>query len=234
MFNLQEGTTLAFTAKSSAVLPTPVSLDEFSTVLAAASNTVLIKEALALPGSAAADTITSFSLMADTIHSNAATHHLPVELLSTSLDSNFRHSTYRINDANGIDTISIELLYPLMDTTSVGTLVKTDADSQRMAISPARPCVQLATQSDLDSLMRDIQFLHDTSDKINLAVRRLQEKCFDIAQIRILTYVFSEEADKCALLLAAYPYTPDPVAFKTLKSVLNDEKNIKAFTERVL
>ena len=220
LFNLMDTTRIAATAKSVPGLSSTVVLDEFSTVLAAASNTTLIKEASHLPGFSTIETNNLHQKLVDTLNINSAAPVLPVVLLSSSLDSNSRHSRYLINETNGTDTVSVELLYVSKDSIQVPLL------------QPA-PCVQSATQTDLDSLMRALVSAPDSINKINLAIQHIQEKCFGVDQIRALTNVFSAEADKCAFLLAAYPYTPNPLEFKTLQSVLQDEINIKQFTERV-
>ncbi len=220
LINLIDTSRIAATAKSVPAISSTVVLDEFSTVLAAASNTTLIKEASHLPGFSTADTNKLPPKSVDTPIVNSFAPALPVVLLSSSLDSNGRHCSYLVNEANTTDTISLELLYVLKDSIQVSLLQPT-------------PCVQSATQTDVDSLIQALVSVPDSINRIHLAIQHIQEKCFGVDQIRSLTDVFSGEADKCAFLLAAYPYTSNPVEFKKLQSVLVDEKNIKQFTDRV-
>ena len=220
LINLIDTSRIAATAKSVPGLSSTVLLDEFSTVLAAASNTVLIKEASHLPGFSSVGNNMLPQKAVDTFPVSPYAPILPVVLLSSSLDSNIRHSIYLVKEVNSTDTIPVELAYIVNDSVQV-------------LIPPSAPCVQPATQGEVDSLMGALVSLPDSINKIHLAIQRIQEKCFGVDQIRSLTVVFSAEADKCAFLLAAYPYTPNPVEFKTLESVLLDEKNIKQFTDRV-
>lgn len=233
LINLIDTTRIAATAKSVPGLSSNVTLDEFSTVLAAASNTILIKDASGLPGLSGNDTnkLTENREDTKTVHPTASV--LSVALLSSSLDSNIRHSTYLVKEANSTDTISVELLYVPKDSIPTTPLVSSRSDSVQVSLLQPASCAQSATQTDLDSLMSVLVNVPDSINKINLAVQHIQEKCFSVEQIRVLTDFFSAEADKCVFLLAAYPYTPNPIEFKTLQSVLQDEKNIKQFSERV-
>lgn len=210
--------------------------DEFSSVLAAATNTALTRKQKSIRKETPVtvipkDTISTKMPIQDSIQNIDQSIVAEIIMLQTSIDSFGRHSTYLINDSNKTDIVSIDIDYPLLDTVSQHL-----SDTLVIALDSSvqvNQCKIIANQQDVDQLEINMKLLIDEEKMIAVAHNEFQVKCFSTEQVKYLSNLFLIEDNKCSFLLDAYAFTMDVVNFKNLQVLLLTEKNIKRFTETV-
>ena len=209
--------------------------DEFSKVLAAATNTTLIRRQIItikeIPVISNDTAVAIKPILLDSIKQNDKSIVAEIIKLQSFTDSFGRHSTYLINDSITTEIVSIDIDYSMLDTLHLHP-----SDMLVMALDSSvlgNLCKIIANQQDVDQLEANMKLMIDEEKMIVAAHDEFLIKCFSTEQIKYLCNLFAREDNKCSFLLEAYPFTIDRINFKTLELLLTTDINIKRFTETV-
>jgi hypothetical protein len=97
-----------------------------------------------------------------------------------------------------------------------------------------RRCIELADDNDFIHLRRMMTKEDEESQMISAALMMFKEKCFSVSQIKNLAVLFLNDEAKYKFLETAFPFVSDMAYFKSLESLLSEEKNVKRFKELII
>jgi hypothetical protein len=95
-------------------------------------------------------------------------------------------------------------------------------------------CIELADDNDFIHLRRMMTKEDEESQMISAALMMFKEKCFSVSQIKNLAVLFLNDEAKYKFLETAFPFVSDMAYFKSLESLLSEEKNVKRFKELII
>ena len=90
-------------------------------------------------------------------------------------------------------------------------------------------CGQLATEADLEFLRSAILKANTEDTKISLASSAFEQKCFSVAQIRVLADLFVSDKAKYRLMEASKLHIADPEHFRELVNMYTDKNFQRKF-----
>jgi hypothetical protein len=180
-----------------------------------------------------------------------------VNQLNTELTNSGRSIVYRIVNDNSIDTVSLLIAYtsslpdnpaltipvkqleeqvkpkaekPLItDVRITDKTIPSDMEKKPVIVVNNPLCRSLASKDDLVKLQKKLALEKDEENKIAIARKSFNVKCFSVNQVKLLGESLKNDKARYQLFDAAYEHMSDPEAFAELQSQLADEYYITRF-----
>ncbi len=111
------------------------------------------------------------------------------------------------------------------------TEIKKDS-SLVVASAPRLPnsnCRAEADEKDFFNLRKKMAAEDGADEMVMVAKKAMKEKCYSTTQVRNLSVLFLNDADRYQFLDAAYPFTHDAYQYDTLLNLLNDNYYVQRF-----
>ncbi len=113
-----------------------------------------------------------------------------------------------------------------------GLEVKNDSLKVVTAVTTTLPnsnCRADADEKDFFNLRKKMAGEETADEMVVLAKKAMKEKCYSTTQVRNLSVLFLNDADRYQFLDMAYPFTSDAYQYETLLNLLNDTYYVQRF-----
>jgi Domain of unknown function (DUF4476) len=111
------------------------------------------------------------------------------------------------------------------------TEIKKDS-SLVVATAPKLPnsnCRAEAEEKDFFNLRKKMAAEEGADEMVMVAKKAMKEKCYSTTQVRNLSVLFLNDADRYQFLDMSYPFTSDAYQYETLLNLLNDTYYVQRF-----
>ncbi|MDI3318263.1 DUF4476 domain-containing protein [Pinibacter soli] len=106
------------------------------------------------------------------------------------------------------------------EITDAGIVAKPISSSPQINNSD---CKNTATDADIDKLRVKLLSIKNLDEKIGTTKKLLKAKCFTVKQLKAISELFAEDADKYQLFETAYPFTLDTYNYTTLEDLIKSD-----------
>lgn len=120
-----------------------------------------------------------------------------------------------------------------LDISSDATGTNTAGDQAVAKQSRMIMCSAVASETEFLKLRRNMAAKNSEEGMMNEAAKAFKSKCFSVVQVKNLSALFLDEANKYKFFQAAYTHVSDPANFATLQSELKDERLVGEFRSKL-
>ena len=98
---------------------------------------------------------------------------------------------------------------------------------------PNSNCRAEADEKDFFNLRKKMASEDGADEMVMVAKKAMKEKCYSTMQVRNLSVLFLNDADRYQFLDAAYPFTHDAYQYNTLINLLYDNYYVQRFKSMI-